>query len=43
MLEKTGPKCPEGHEMIKDYPNHRIEWVCPVCGHMEPYKTEGEQ
>lgn len=40
MEDKENPKCPEGHEMIRDYPNLKIEWVCPTCGHMEPYKKK---
>lgn len=41
-IVNLNPKCPDGHEMIRDYPNKRIEWICPICGYMKPYvKSEG--
>ncbi|MDD5048949.1 MAG: hypothetical protein PHH09_08465 [Methanoregulaceae archaeon] len=36
------PRCPDGHEMIEDYPNSRIRYICPICGHMEPTVEEDD-
>ena len=32
MGEGEGMKCPDGHEMVRDYCSEKIDYVCLVCG-----------
>jgi hypothetical protein len=37
-------KCPDGHEMVRDYCSEKIDYVCLVCGfiHRKEIAENGE-
>ena len=38
-------KCPDGHEMVRDYCSEKIDYVCLVCGfiHRKEIAANGKE